>query len=96
MYVIPDDEMIARMLNLPSDTNKMHYKQSAQSVTQHATEYKIDNGTFYDILDQIHKDMDLYPYVKQQKSKREGRGSFYAIHSRCPVWNNMNATTSEA
>ena len=29
MYVTPDDEMIARMLHLPSNKNKVHNKQSA-------------------------------------------------------------------
>ena len=61
MYATPDDEMIARMLHLPSDKNKVHNKQSAQWVTQHAAEYKIDNRTVYDILDQICNNKDLYP-----------------------------------
>ena len=48
------------------------------------------------ILDQICKDTDLYPYVKQHKSKRDGRGAFYAIHSRWLGSNHVNATASEA
>ena len=35
----------------------------ASSSTEHATPYKIDNRTVYDILDQICKDTDLFPYV---------------------------------
>ena len=50
----------------------------------------------YDILDQICKDTDLYPYIKQHKSKREGIGAFYAIHSRWLGPNHVNATASEA
>ena len=95
MYATPDDEMNARMLHLPLDKNKVHNEQSAQSVTQHTTEYKIDNRTVYDILDQICKDVYLYPYVKQHKSTRDGRGAFYAIHSRWLGPNNMNVTASE-
>ena len=45
MYATPDVEMIARMLHLPSDKNKVHKVQSSQSVIQHTTEYKIDNWT---------------------------------------------------
>ena len=67
--VTPDDEMIARMLHIPPDKKKLHNEQSAQSVTEHTAEYKTDNRTVYDILDQICKDTDLYLYVKQHKSK---------------------------
>ena len=81
-YATPDDKMIAMMLHLPPDKNKMHNEQSAQSLMEHTAEYEIDNRTVYDILDQIFKDTDLYPYVKQHKSQRDGRGTFYAIHSR--------------
>ena len=38
-------------------------------------EYEIDNRSVYDIMVQICKDTDLYPYVKQHKSKRDGRGA---------------------
>ena len=48
----------------------------------------------HDILDHIGKDTDLYPYVKQHKSKRDGRGAFY--HSRWLGLNHVNATVSEA
>ena len=59
-------------------------------------EYEIDNRMVYGVMDQIGKDTDLYPYVKQHKSKRDGRGAFYAIHSRWLGPNHFNATASEA
>ena len=95
-YAIHVDEMIARMLHLPPDKNKMHNEQSAQSVTEHTTEYKIDNRTINGIVDQICKDTDLYLYVKQHKSKRDNRGTFYVINSRWLSPNQVNATESEA
>ena len=58
-------------------------------------DYKIDNKTVYDILDQICKDTDLYPYVKKHKSKRDGRGAFYALHSRWLGPNHVKAKASE-
>ena len=84
------------MSHLPSDKNKMHNEQSALSVTMLMPEYEIDNMTVYDILDHICKDTDLYPYVKQFKSKRDSWGAFYAIHSRWLGQNHVNATASEA
>ena len=96
MYATHDNEMIARMLHLPSDKNKVHNKQSAQSVTQHAAEYKIDNRSVYDILDQICKDTNLYPYVKQHKSKSDGRGAYYTMQSRWLGPNHVNMSASEA
>ena len=62
----------------------------------HTPEYEIDNRTVYDVLDQIFKDTDLYPYVKQHKSERDDRGAFFAIHSRWLGLNHVNATASEA
>ena len=53
---------------------------NVQSIREHIAEYKTDSRSVYDILDQIYKDTDLYPYVKQHKSKRDSRGAFYAIH----------------
>ena len=84
--------LIARMLHLPTDKNKIYNEQSVQSVTQHMPEYEINNKTVYDILNQICKDTDLYPYVKQHKSKRDGRGAFYAIHSSWLDPNHVNVT----
>ena len=52
-YPTPDNEMIARMLHLPSDKNKIYNEQNLQSVPQHTNKYKIDNRTIYDILDLI-------------------------------------------
>ena len=69
--------MIARMLHLSPDKNKLHNKQSAHSVSEHTAVYEIDNRSVYDILDQIDKDTDLYLYVK--KHKRNGREAFYSF-----------------
>ena len=74
----------------------MYNEQSAQSVTQHTKEYKIDNRTVYDILDQICKDTDLYLYAKQHKSKRESKKAYYAIHTRWLGPTHVNATASQA
>ena len=82
MYATPDDEMITRILLLPLDKNKLLPEKDVQRAQVYSTEYKIDNRMVYDVLDQICKDTDLYPYVKQHKPKRDGRGAFYAIHSR--------------
>ena len=56
----------------------------------------MDNRTFYDILDQICEDKNLYPYVKQHKPMRDGRGAFFAIQSWWLGLNHVNATASEA
>ena len=69
--------------------------QSVKSVTEHTIEYEIDNRSVYDILDQICKDINLYPYYKQHKSKMD-TGAFYAIHSRWLGQNHVKSTTSEA
>ena len=95
-YTNPDKEMIARMLHQPPDKNKMHNEQSAQSVMEHMAEWKTDNRTVYNILDQICKDTDLYPYFKQHKSKGYGGGAFHPIHSRWLGPNHVNTTASEA
>ena len=58
-------------------------------------EYEIDNRNVYLILGQICKDTNLYPYVKQLKSKRNDRGAFYAIHSRWLGLKHANATELE-
>ena len=88
--------MIARMLYLPPDKSRLLSKKDAQTALALMAEYKIDNQMVYDILDQICKDTELYPYVKQHESKRDGRGAFYAIHSRWLGQNHVNATASEA
>ena len=56
------------MFHLPPNKNKLHKEQSAQSVMKHTADYEIDNRSVYDILDQIYKDIDLYPYAEQYKS----------------------------
>ena len=92
-YASPDDKMIARILHLPPDKNKLLLESSGHKVQDPTAEYIIDNRTVYDVLC---KDTDLYPYVKQHKSKRDGRGVFYAIHSRWLDPNHVNTTASEA
>ena len=84
-YATPDDKMITRMLHQPPDKNKLHNK----------LEYEVDNRSVYDILDQICKDTNLYPYVKQHKSNRDGRGAYYAIYSSWLGPNHVNVTASE-
>ena len=42
MHATPDNEMIARMLDLPLDKNKLFQKEDAQSIQMHTAEYKID------------------------------------------------------
>ena len=81
-YATNDSKMITRMLYLSPDKNKLLVERSARSVKKYTVEYKIDNRTVYNKVDQICKQIDLYPYVKQYKSKRDSRGAFYAIHSR--------------
>ena len=59
-------------------------------------EYELDNRSVYDTVDQIYKNTNLYPYVKQRKSKMDGRGVYYAIKSRWLGPNHVNARASEA
>ena len=96
MYATPDNEIIARMLHLPLNKNKLLLESGAHKVQYLTAEYVIDNRMVYDFLDQICKDTDLYSYIKQHKSKRDGRGAFYAIHSRWLGPNHVNMTASEA
>ena len=60
MYATPDHKMITRMLHFPKEKNKLLQETNAQTVQAHIPEYKIDNRTVYDILDQICKDKNLY------------------------------------
>ena len=68
--------MIARMLHLPPDNNKLLLEKDAHRVQDHTAEYTIDNRMVYDNLDQICKDTDWYSYIKQHKPKWDGRGHF--------------------
>ena len=63
-YANPDNEMIARMLHLPTNKNKLLLEKDAQTVQVQTAEYKIHNRTVYDIMDQLCKDTHLYPCVK--------------------------------
>ena len=83
------------MLHFPSHKNKLQLESSVDKVKDHTAEYMIDNRMVYDILNQICKDTDLYPYIKQQKATRNRRGAFYAIHSRWLGLNHVNVTASE-
>ena len=86
--------MIASTLHFPSEKNILLLEDNASLVKMHTSEYKIHNRTVYSILNQIWKDTDLC--LKQHKSKRDSRGSFYAIHSWWFVPNNVNSTAAEA
>ena len=88
--------MIARMLHMPSDKNKLLSENDVKRVQVCMAEYEIDNRMVYDILDQICKDADLYPYVKQHKPKKDDRGAFHAIHSRWLGKNHVKVTALEA
>ena len=68
------------MLHLPPEMRKLLLEHDIQLVRVHTAEYKIDNRSVHDVLDW--KDTDLYPCVKQHKSKKGGRGAFNAILSR--------------
>ena len=45
----------------------------ASSGKGHTTAYVVYNRAIYEILDQICKGADMYPYVKQLRSKHIGR-----------------------
>ena len=77
------------------DKNKVLLDSDVQSTKAHMAEYKIDSRSVYDILDQICKDSNLYPCVKQHKSKRDSQEANYAIHSRWMGPNPATATKSE-
>ena len=49
--MIHNNEMIARMLQLSLDKNRLHDEQSAQSVKEHIIEYIIDYRSVYDNFD---------------------------------------------
>ena len=53
MYMTPDEEMITRMLHLPSDKNKLFSEKDVQRVQVCTAENKIANRIVYDVLDQI-------------------------------------------
>ena len=96
MYASLDDEMIAMILHLPPDKNKLLSEKDIQKVQAGTAMDKIDNPIVYDIMDQICKVTDLCPYVKQHKSKRDGRRAFYIIQSRWLGPKHVNAKVSEA
>ena len=83
----PDDKMIARMLQLPPDRNKLHNEQSPQSVTEHIAEYRIDNRNICDILDQISKDTDLIHVSNSISPRKAAKGHFMpsSAGGRAPI-----------
>ena len=84
--------MIARMLRIPPDKNRLHDEQSEKNVQQSTRQTtEVSN-----ILDHICNDTDLHPYVKQHRSKKNGKGALYAIHSRWLGLNHVNTAASEA
>ena len=60
MYSTSDDEMITRMLHLPPDKNNLLLENDVQRVQVCIAEYRIDNRTVYDILDQICNDIHIH------------------------------------
>ena len=66
-YATPNDKMIVMILHLPPDKNRLHNEQSALSIKKHTAEHEIDKRSFYDILYQICKDINLYPCVNVRK-----------------------------
>ena len=96
MVVFLPMQLLMTKWSLPLEKDMILHKTDAQTVHACMQENKIDNRTIYYILDQICKDTDLHPYVKQHESKRDSRGVFYATHSRWLVLNHVNATASEA
>ena len=84
------------MLYLPMEQNRFSTESMTSSRKYKTTAYKIDNGMLHDVLDQIYNDPDPYPYVKQLKSKHDGRRAFYVIHTRWLGPNHVNVKASEA
>ena len=95
-YTTPHYEMIARMLHWPQEKIMILLMSDAQSTKECTMKYLIDKRTDYDIFDQICKDNDMYLHVKQHKSKRDGQGAYYTIHSRWLGPNHVSARASEA
>ena len=79
-----DNEMMMGMLHLLPDKNKILLDSDVLSTKAHTSEYKIDNRSVYDILDQIYKNTDLYPYVKQQS--RQGMVEGHIMSSSPGGW----------
>ena len=91
MYATPVHEMIARMLHLPPDKNKLLSEKDVQRVQVQQQNTKLTTG--WSMTSWI---TDLYPYVMQQKPKRDNRGAFYAIHSKWLGPNQVNTIASKA
>ena len=61
-YATPDNEMIAMMLHLPLDKNKLHNEESTQWVKEDMKQYEIDNSSVYDILSDLQGPWNLSIY----------------------------------
>ena len=65
-------KMIAWMLHLLIEQNRLCTEPIVSSIKECATVYETENRTISDMLDQIWKDTDLYLYVNMVKSKQYG------------------------
>ena len=90
-YATPDDEMIVLMLHLLPDKNRLHDEQSVQSVKEHTAEYKIDNRSVYNILDQIYNDTNDKNRLHDEQSVQSVKEhtAEYKIDNRS-VYNNLD------
>ena len=95
-YVASDNGMISRMLHLPPDKNELILEWDAQSARASIAEYKRDNKSVRHFVSDLQGYWSVSMCVKQHKSKWDGRGAFYAIHSRWLDPNHVNMTASEA
>ena len=48
-HTTPDAKMIAKMLHMPTEKNKLLSKYDASSVKEHTADYKIDSRAVYNI-----------------------------------------------
>ena len=69
-YATCDNKMIARMLDLPQDKNKLLSEGDVQRVQVCMAKYEINNRMVYDMLDQICKDADLFFLMSSSISPR--------------------------
>ena len=92
-YATPDDEMIARMLNLPPNKNKHLLEISADRVKDHTAEYIIGNRMVY--VTSVRIQICIHTSTNTSPQEME-EGYFYAIHSRWLGPNHVNSTASKA
>ena len=68
-----------------------HHRDKARRYRDLQLGHRID----CDILNQICKDKDLYPYVKKFKTSYDEQGAYYSIHSRWLSPNPMGLMASD-